>query len=425
MVTRARGSAALVVGSAVSGLLAYVFFALVTRSLGAADAAPVSVLWTYWSFAAAGVTFPVQHWIVRAVSAHGTEAVVWQAFGPASTSVMAVSVVSGAVAWLLRDPLFGSGDLIYPFLVLLVTLGSALMGLVRGMLLARGRLAAVGLALIGENALRCLAAVVLMAFSVQLAAAYAVALVSGQLVGLAWPSTFGPTGRAGRRPAGEDEADVEGSSTWVGFLGGAGSAQLLSQAVLTGGPVVLALSGGSAAQVTALFAALALFRAPYTLTLGAIGPATGALTTMVVQGRRRALGGIRLGILGLTVLIAAVAVPLGEWVGPALVRLVFGPDVVLSATVGALVALGSAVALGNLALMVMVMARNRTSIAVGSWALAVVAGGVVLLLVPLSGVGESVTTSWAFVAAEAAAFVGLLAGDTLALSRRVSRSEDR
>src|ERR1700710_1467611 len=113
MVTRARGSAALVVGSAVSGLLAYVFFALVTRSLGAADAAPVSVLWTYWSFAAAGVTFPVQHWILRAVVGHGTEAVVWQAFGPASTSVMAVSVVSGAVAWLLRDPLFGSGDLIY------------------------------------------------------------------------------------------------------------------------------------------------------------------------------------------------------------------------------------------------------------------------------------------------------------------------
>src|SRR5436190_455152 len=145
MSTRARGSAALVAGSAVSGLLAYVFFALVTRALGGADAAPVSVLWTYWSFAAAGVTFPVQHWIV------------------------------------------------------------------------------------------------LMAFSSELAAAYAVALASGQLIGFVWPATFLPRGRRGASPAGDPEAVDDGASTWAGFLGGAASAQLLSQAVLTGGPVVLAL----------------------------------------------------------------------------------------------------------------------------------------------------------------------------------------
>jgi O-antigen/teichoic acid export membrane protein len=423
MLTRARGSAALVLGSAVSGLLAYVFFALVTRSLGAAAAAPVSVLWTYWSFAAAGVTFPVQHWIVRAVRAHGTESVVWQAFRPASTSVLVVAALSGAAAWLLRDPLFGSVGLVYPVLVLLVTIGSAFMGMVRGVLLARRRLVAVAIALVGENALRCLGAALLMAFSVQLAAAYAVALVSGQLVALAWPSTYGLGGGAETRRVEDGGEATEERTTWAGFLGGAGSAQLLSQAVLTGGPVVLALSGGSAAQVTALFAALALFRAPYTLTLGAIGPATGALTALVVQGRQRALVRIRLGILGVTVLGAAVALLLGALVGPALVRLVFGSDVVLSVTVSALVALGSALSLGNLALMVLVMARNRTSIAVRSWLLAVVAGGVVLVLVPLAGVGESVTTSWAFVAAEAAALAGLLAGDTL--TRRISRSEDR
>jgi O-antigen/teichoic acid export membrane protein len=423
MSARARGSAALVAGSAVSGLLAYVFFALVTRALGGADAAPVSVLWTYWSFAAAGVTFPVQHWIVRTVSAHGTETAVWQAFRPACTSLLVIAAASGVVAWLLRDPLFGSNSVVYPLLVLVVTIGSAFVGLVRGVLLSRGRLAAVGLGLVGENALRCLGAAVLMAFSSQLAAAYAVVLASGQLIGFVWPSTFLPRGRPREVAAGDLEAVTDGASTWAGFLGGAASAQLLSQAVLTGGPVVLALSGGSPGQVTALFAALALFRAPYTLSLGVIGPATGVLTTMVVEGRRRALAGIRLGVLGLTVLVAVVAVPLGALIGPALVELVFGSDVTLSETVAALVALGSAVSLGNLALMVLVMARNRTSIAVGSWVSAVAAGGVVMLLLLLTGTSAAVATSWAFVAAEAAAFLGLLVGDTL--TRRILRSEDR
>jgi hypothetical protein len=40
-----RDTSALAIGSAASGLLAYVFFALVTRALGSATAAPVSVLW--------------------------------------------------------------------------------------------------------------------------------------------------------------------------------------------------------------------------------------------------------------------------------------------------------------------------------------------------------------------------------------------
>ena len=68
-----RDTSALAVGSATSGLLAYVFFALVTRALGSEGAAPVSVLWAYWSFAGAALTFPIQHWIARSVVAHEGE----------------------------------------------------------------------------------------------------------------------------------------------------------------------------------------------------------------------------------------------------------------------------------------------------------------------------------------------------------------
>ena len=69
MAASRRAPVVLAAGSVVSGLLAYVLFALVTRGLGAEVAAPVSVLWTLWTFAAAALTFPLQHWITRSVVA--------------------------------------------------------------------------------------------------------------------------------------------------------------------------------------------------------------------------------------------------------------------------------------------------------------------------------------------------------------------
>ena len=53
--------------------------------------------------------------------------------------------------------------------------------------------------------------------------------------------------------------------------------------------MLLAVAGGAPAEVTALFAGLALFRAPYTLAVGLVAALTGRLTTLVVQGRRAAL----------------------------------------------------------------------------------------------------------------------------------------
>src|SRR3954469_9205006 len=92
---RNRDTAALAAGSAVSGLLAYVFFALVTRALGAEAAAPVAVLWTYWSFAAAALTFPLQHWVVRAVVAAGGEGPVRRALPSITGLALLVALLAG------------------------------------------------------------------------------------------------------------------------------------------------------------------------------------------------------------------------------------------------------------------------------------------------------------------------------------------
>ena len=149
-------------GSVVSGVLAYVLFALVTRGLGASAAAPVSVLWTCGRFAGAAFTFPLQHWITRSVTAgragdvRGPRRSRRRRRGGRAASSL------GALAWVVRDRLFHRDDAWFPALVVLVVLGSAAVGVVRGGLGGRGRLGAVAVSLVAENGLRCLLVAVLL-----------------------------------------------------------------------------------------------------------------------------------------------------------------------------------------------------------------------------------------------------------------------
>src|SRR6478752_8152559 len=154
MTTRVRHTSALAAGSAVSGLLAYVFFALVTRALGSTAAAPVAVLWTYWSFAGAALTFPLQHWIARSVSAHGGERSVREALPGVARLSLVLALLTTAISWVARDQLFHQGQTWFPLLVGAVTLGAAVIGMVRGVLTGRRRFAAVGAGLVAENGVR-------------------------------------------------------------------------------------------------------------------------------------------------------------------------------------------------------------------------------------------------------------------------------
>jgi O-antigen/teichoic acid export membrane protein len=175
----ARDSGLLAVGSVLNGLLAYVFFATVTRALGAEAAAPVSVLWAYWSFAAAALAFPLQHWAARSVTASGGDHAVRLSLPAVAVAILTLSPVVGLLAWLGRDSLFHRGDVWFPILVVLATVGSALTGLVRGMLQARERFGAVATALVMENLIRCVVSLVLAASGNHHPAAYGLALVAG------------------------------------------------------------------------------------------------------------------------------------------------------------------------------------------------------------------------------------------------------
>lgn len=377
-------------------MLAYVFFALVTRSLGATDAAPVSVLWTWWSFAAAAFTFPVQHWIVRTVSAAGrSEGGVAEALPRVAAVMLGLTVLTGLGGWLLRDSLFHRPGVAFPALVAAVTLGSAFIGVVRGVLTARDRLAAVGVALVAENGLRCLVAGALIVLGSDDARLFGLALAAGHLVGLFWPDSLRLTRHGTDPPA-----------TGTGaFLLGAAGGQLVGQAVLTSGPVVLALVGGTPAQVTGLFAALALFRLPYTLAVGSMTPLTGVLTRLSAREGPHSLVRVRLGIALGTVLLSGLAAGFGYLLGPPLLRLVFGETVVVADSICAIIATGSTLALGALLMSLPVMAADRTHVLARSWTVAALAGAVVVVIGPGSPV---LTVAVAFLVAEGVA-VALIA----------------
>lgn len=395
---RVRDTGALAAASVMSGLLAYAFFAVATRALGASAAAPISVLWTAWTFTAAALTFPIQHWITRTVAASASGrsevATVLPHVGRVVIAVGALLAIGSAV---VRDDVFRSDSFVYPLLLAGVTIGSGFIGWVRGSLAGERRFLALSGTLITENGVRAAGAVVLSLADVRSPLAYGLCLVAGSFAGGLWPGALRGTGRG---------ATSTSSASPLRFLAGSSVGQLLSQVVLTSGPLVLALLGGPAAAVTSLFAALAVFRAPYLVAVALVATLTGRLTTLHVTSDISALRRARWLVVSGTALLVPMAALSGAALGPWLLPLIFGPTVSLDRPTYALLAAGSTLALANLVLTIMLLAAARSTAVAWSWGAAVLAGAAVLLV----GVGSAdlAYTAWAFVLAEAVAWAALV-----------------
>jgi O-antigen/teichoic acid export membrane protein len=389
----ATDSTALVAGTALSGVFAYVFFALATRALGAEDAAPVAQLWTYWSASAAVLTFPVQHWIIRTMHAPGGLAAVRGALPRVTALAIGAAAVVGLVSWLARVPLFARDDVVFPLLAVGVTVGAHVVGVVRGRLAGAERFVATGVAIAGENVLRVVLAVAVVAGGGG-ATGVGLALTAGALAVLAWPSAF-------RFPEGVADADA-GSP--LAFLGGVAAGSLIAQLVLTGGPVVLAAVGGAAGEITALFTTLAVFRAPYVLALGLVTRITGTLTDLVVRGRHQRLRRIRRLLVGGGAGGAVAAAAFGATVGPAAIDLVFGAGIAPPPAVVAIIAAATAVGLANLVFTVLLVARGASRALTSTWVAAVVAAAAAVAVLPVPPLP---LVTWAFLTAEVVA-LGLL-----------------
>ncbi|HEV2797253.1 MAG TPA: hypothetical protein VGV65_06495, partial [Nocardioides sp.] len=175
--------------------------------------------------------------------------------------------------------------------------------------------------------------------------------------------------------------------------------------VLTGGPVLLALLGGSPVEVTAMFAALALFRAPYMVVLGTLPRLTERMTTYVESGAVETLRALARRLAAVTLVAAPLAGAFGALVGPWLLRLVFGSSVEVTSAVAAVLAAGSTLAVANVVLMVAALAGHHPLRVVIAWVGAVLVGVAAALV--LSAQGAVARTSAVFLTVEVAATVAL------------------
>ena len=286
-----------------------------------------------------------------------------------------------------------------------------MIGVTRGGLGGRGRFGAVAWSLVAENALRCVLVAVLLVAGVQNPVAHGLALVAGGSVVVLWPAALRYSRSVG------DPGD-EGSGP-LAFLAGAAVAQLVAQVVLTGAPVLLALAGGAPHEVTSMFAALALFRAPHLVAVGSVPQLTPVrLTERSLAGQQAVLRALVRNLLWVTAVAVALAGAVTALIGPQVLRLVFGDTIEVSGPQAAVMAVGCTVAVANLVLMVVAIADDRPASSARAWAVAVVAGA--LGFVALSTGPGRRPRPGAFLVAEVAA---LLALTVVAL--RAGRVSDR
>lgn len=390
----ARDSAALAVGSVIAGLLAYAFFALATRTLGAHDAAPISVLWTYWSIAAAILTFTIQHWTIATMTRDGHEGTVARSLPRLSLGALALSVISASLAFVFRDSLFNDSGLTFPILIAVTTIGSFFLGFQRGVLSGRQRFAATAASLVLENLTRVVGAFVVAAADGG-ATAFGFVMVAGPLTGLIWIRSL----RLDRGPI-----DTSAMSNPFALASGTAVGSLLAQLVLTSAPVVLAVVGGAPADVTSLFVALAVWRAPYIVALGVAPQATTLMSRFVARGQRRRVAQVHALIAIFVLAGSAIAVLIGLTILEPVLQLAFGSGIEMDQWLLAELGIGTSLALGNLLLMLLLLAQRRSGLTSAAWGIAIVASTAWLAF---SGQEVLPRVVAAFLAAQATAFMVL------------------
>lgn len=404
-----REGLALSVGAGVSGMAAYAFAAIGTRTVGANSFAPVSVLWSYWAITVAAVSFPLQHWVIRRLRADGTDAGIAVALPRVAAGVLVLSVGSGVLGWVLREDLFRTDGLMFPLYLALVPFGAALVGLTRGRLAGENRFTATAWAFAGENVVRVALAIAGAALGWG-AEAFGAILLAGFGVVVAWPGTF----RFARA------APALGNAQF-GLLAGIAAGSILAQLTLNGAPFALALLGATPAVITSTFAALALFRAPYVIGTGVASRLTGMLTGFVLEGRARSLLLVQVATSAATVAGAMVAALMAWAWGLPVLRALFGSEIELPRAPLLVIAAGSAVAVGTLVQTLVLIGRARWDVIVGAWVLALA------VAVPWMALGPGavlVRVAWAFLLAESTGYLVMLVAEGRALREPARLGQD-
>jgi O-antigen/teichoic acid export membrane protein len=406
-----RGTGTVGVWVGISGVLAYAFLAITGRALGAAAASGLSTLWVVGFLAGNAMGQPVEQEVARAIANRrargvGVGPVIRRAAVLAAIFSAAVVLVVLAVGPILVRELFG-GDwtLLIAFEVLFV--GTMLEYLVRGVLAGEERFGAYGRLLGVEAASRVVAVGALAVLGVHDEGAYAIVLAVAPFVGI-FAALVGSNGAVLRQPG--PEAPWGELSRALGWLL---AASILAQALVNLAPVfVRLLAPHDPDLVSAFVASLIVARVPVFLFQAAQAALVPRLSHHAGGGRAAALRSetraLVRALAGLTV-VAAVGAAL---LGPAVVRIGWGPDFALRPRDLAILAAASCVYLMGVTYASALIARERPDRVTAGWAV----GVAVLLLVVAAGGSTLARVEWGFLsgAVAAALAMGVLAHGPLA-----------
>jgi len=360
------GTVAIVIGSAIAGLGAYVWQVWVGRSLGAEAFAPFSALLTIHFLAFAVVLLPVEQIVVRRLSFDPESSAIPSA---AVWATLVMAVVAAGFVLGTDDRLFGS-DPWFAAAAAATVLTHAVFAVGRGTLAGRWHYRRYGVV--------SAAAVIL-----RLAATGVAVAIGASAFGLTWTLVLAPLIVLAFRPWADSrrrhptiERDPESGRLLVGMIIAAAAAQVL----LLSGTLVAGLLTEDGVVVSVVFATFTLFRAPLVFGYNLLARVLRPFTTMASEGKFDSLRRWAEALVVGGSLLAAVSGVLGAILGPTIVEIAFGSDFRPTAAFAGLVAAGVVVAGTAMFIGQVLVARGETVRLALSWIVALVAGAAGLFL---------------------------------------------
>ncbi len=397
-----RGAALLSALIGVTGVLTYAFHSIAAHALGRDDYGLVAVLWAAVFLVASIIYRPVEQLLSRTLAERrARNRSVRDALRVAATIQLGLAVAFVAVALLLRDPLeddlFSGSSTLYWCLIAAVTFYAASY-FARGFLAGEQRFALYGGLVLMEASSRVVFALLLAVGVVDSENIAAIAIAAGPLLSLfVVPWALGrhvrrmaaPTEQQSAADAAESEFTL---SHGLGFAGAVLVIMCSEQAILNSGVLIVKADTGDDALAALIFAVLMIARAPLQLFQAVSTTLLPHLTRLLVREEEQAGAGdfgrsVRLTVTACLAFGAATVVGV-LLVGPAAMRLLFGPEFDYDRLGLALVAAGTGLYLSATTVNQAVLAQGRARFAAASWATSAIFFIAFLLLADMEEVRE-------------------------------------
>lgn len=390
---KSDGTWMIAVGAIVASVGAYAFQVVGGRSLGADGFAPVATVWTIGFLVYTIVMLPVEQMTTRTVTLRAGEALTPHARRQIAIALISGGLIGVAVAAVGRDRFF-EGSAAFIAAMSLLMLSRALMTIARGVMAGRRRFSAYGISMMLE-------AVALVTLGITFAVLDVGAFWFGASLGAAPLTLLLVRPYLVRRDP--DRSPVPVPET-TGLLQLLVVAAALSQLILAGGPLVVGLIGGTAAEVSVYFITFTLLRGPITASYGLATRFLAAMATALSDNKPQVLHtwASRLGLFG--AVAAGGAGVGGYYILPKIIEVLYGAEFRPSALVGGLGGAGAVAALAVVFVTQILIARGKTrDLAIG-WLIAAAAAGAVLVV----GGAEPLTrVAYAFAVGELTAFAAI------------------